>query len=178
MKAGKIVTLLLTLTLVLIFSGCDEEEIIYPPKTNRLEVNIDFTENSRYYTAKDNVQIIEDPDYIYTFTAQDEVGGIVNESWTIKFEVDPGTVGQEQEILISDSYSNRIRLDTPNDDLYGDYLIETGDMNAEITKIIITKFIPGEEIQGEFYGNIHEIGTTSNDSLRLGFFHTNNFISK
>lgn len=161
---------------MLVITGCDEEDIVYPPKTNRLEVYIDFADNSRFYTAKDNVQIIEDPVHIFTFTAQDEVGGIVNESWTIKFSFDPATFGQEQEILISDSYSNHIRLDTPNDDLYGDYFIEKGDLNADITKIIITKFIPGEEIQGEFYGNIHEIGTTSNDSLRMGFFHTNNFI--
>lgn len=175
MRKHKILILTMALFMFII-TGCEEDEIDYPPKINRLEVTMEFSDNTRSYTAKDNVQIIEGPASVFTFTAEDEVNGLINESWTLKFEIDPGLT--EQELLISDSFYNMIGLNTPEDDLYGDYLIEKVNLNAELTKIIITKYIPGEEIEGEFYGNIHELGTTSNDSLRRGFFHTNNFVTK
>ena len=176
MKKYKL-TAILMIMLMLLIVGCEEEDTVYPPKTNRLEVTLGLPgDYDKTIVAKEGVQVVEDPTNVFTFTATDIVDGTIVELWTLRFQIDP-TI-QDQVLLISDNNYNSIRFDTPpTDDGIGNYFIEKGDLNDDITTITITKFIPGEEIQGEFFGNIHELNTSSNDSLKSGFFHTNNFVN-
>jgi hypothetical protein len=178
----KITLVIFSMILLMLFvTGCEDDEITYPPKTNRLEVTLGLQGGyEKPILAKDNIQITESSENVFVFTAEDEANAVVLEEWKIGFKLDPVLLqDQEQVILISDdNIYNYIRFNTPGDYGINDYLIEEGDLNDDITKIVITKYIPGEEIQGEFYGNIHEVNTNSNDSLIFGFFHTFNFVDK
>ncbi len=159
----KAMNLILILTSVIIFTGC-EDELTPEPVTNGLIVTIGDVEFDARSMAECSYSYQTRLVEFYATTRK-------NELFTVKFVWDEYM--EDSRIYISDHPSNMISFDSSNAGLY--YIDHTAEM-ASSTYIEIIRMVPGTVIEAKFRGFIYRGGSAS-DEVRMedGYFTTSNF---
>jgi len=153
-----------SMILVMMFvTGCEEESTDPPEYSNGLLITL----SEKKYDARENVNCSKDLSNIITLTAKNSK----EEVWVIEFLWD--TNAQDGDtVFISESNRNTIKLSSP---IVGDYYTSSSNPKADETFVKVLEYTDGVKIKAEIDGYIYKSGTTSEDSLKDGYFITTNF---